>query len=172
MPGALRDYDLAGRFGGEEFVLLLPATRAADAYWVAERVRCRIAGLPLRAPNGDAVKITASAGVAALAEGSRRELNDLLAVADAALYQAKREGRNRVRMLTSAHALATPGAPSAPGALAAPGALTAPVAPASIDALHALARDVLPAQPSSPEVITRTGLPATAQRVNTRPNGT
>ena len=113
LPGALRDYDLAGRFGGDEFVLLLPATRAADAYWVAERVRCRIAALPLRAPNGDAVKITASVGVAALAEGSRRELNDLLAVADAALYQAKREGRNRVRMLSSAHALA--GRPAAPG---------------------------------------------------------
>ena len=126
LPGALRDYDLAGRFGGDEFVLLLPATRAADAYWVAERVRCRIAALPLRAPNGDTVKITASVGVAALAEGSRRELNDLLAVADAALYQAKREGRNRVRMLSSAHALAgarRPGArpASAPWRFPAPG---------------------------------------------------
>ncbi len=65
LPGALRDCDLAGRFGGEEFVLLLPSTRAADAHRVAERVRCQIAGLPLRAPNGDSVTVTASVGVAA-----------------------------------------------------------------------------------------------------------
>jgi diguanylate cyclase (GGDEF)-like protein len=161
LPEALRDYDLAGRFGGEEFVLLLPASRAADAYWVAERVRCRLADLPLRAPNGDAVKITASVGVAALAEGSRRELNDLLAAADAALYEAKRDGRNRVRMLSPVRARTVPGAPAS---------LVSPVGPdgdlvpdldgtRGIDALHALARDVLPAQPGSPEVITRTGLP-------------
>jgi len=140
LPGALRDYDLAGRFGGEEFVLLLPCTRAADAYRVAERVRCRIAGLQLRAPTGQTVRITASVGVAALEEGARRELNDLLAAADAALYQAKREGRNQVRMLGPA-----PG-PAAPRDL-------------DMDALHALAREVLPTQPGSPEVITRTGLP-------------
>ena len=140
LPGALRDYDLAGRFGGEEFVLLLPCTRAADAYRVAERVRTRIASLPLRAPNGDAVQITASVGVAALAEGSRRELNDLLAAADTALYEAKRNGRNQVQTLSPPR----PGPP--------------PGAPADLAALHALARDVLPAQPGSPEVITRTGL--------------
>ena len=140
LPGALRDYDLAGRFGGEEFVLLLPCTRAADAYRVAERVRTRIASLPLRAPNGDAVQITASLGVAALAEGSRRELNDLLAAADTALYEAKRNGRNQVQTLSPAR----PGPP--------------PGGSADRAARHALARDVLPAQPGSPEVVTRTGL--------------
>jgi len=162
LPGALRDYDLAGRFGGEEFVLLLPATRAANAYRVAERVRCRIAALPLRAPNGDAVRITASVGVAALAEGARHELNDLLAAADAALYQAKRDGRNRVRTLSPAHALAGPGglAGAGPDSSAGPAYVpAAPGDPAGAGVLHALARDVVPAQPGSPEVITRTGLP-------------
>ncbi len=128
LPEALRDYDLAGRFGGEEFVLLLPRTQAAGAYRVAERVRTRIAGLPLRAPNGDGVQVTVSVGVAALAEGSRRELTDLLAAADAALYEAKRGGRNQVRML---------------------GPVPGPGGPAV----------VVPAQPGSPEVIARTGLP-------------
>ena len=99
LPSALRDYDLAGRFGGDEFVLLLPRTRAADAHRVAERVRTRIASLPLRATNGDTVQVTASLGVAALAEGTRSELNGLLAAADAALYEAKRHGRNQVQML-------------------------------------------------------------------------
>ena len=113
LPSALRDYDLAGRFGGDEFVLLLPRTRAADAHRVAERVRTRIASLPLRATNGDTVQVTASLGVAALAEGTRSELNELLAAADAALYEAKRHGRNQVQMLRPA----APRAPS-PGAFA------------------------------------------------------
>jgi diguanylate cyclase (GGDEF)-like protein len=148
LPGALRDCDLAGRFGGEEFVLLLPSTRAADAHRVAERVRCRIAGLPLRAPNGDSVTVTASVGVAALAEGSRHELTDLLAAADAALYQAKRNGRNHVRMLSPARGL------TGPTELA--GDLDGP---RDIDAPRALPRDVVPGQPGSPEAVMQRGLP-------------
>jgi len=149
LPGALRDYDLAGRFGGEEFVLLLPSTRAADAHRVAERVRCRIAGLPLRAPNGDSVTVTASVGVAALAEGSGHELTDLLAAADAALYQAKRDGRNHVRMFISP-ARGLTGPAGLAGGLDGPRDFGAP---------RALPSDVVPAQPGSPEAVTRTGLP-------------
>lgn len=101
----LRAYDLAGRFGGEEFVLLLPQTRAVDAIRIADRVRDQIAGIPLRTPDGESVRVTASVGVATLDAGSDRELPELLATADAALYRAKRNGRNQVQMISSTRGL-------------------------------------------------------------------
>ncbi len=140
LPGALRDYDLAGRFGGEEFVLLLPFTRAVDAFRVADRVRGRIADLPLNAPGGEAVQVTASVGVAALEGGSQRELTELMAAADAALYRAKRGGRNQVQMLSPARGLsATSGLGEA----------------FESHPLSGLARPMLPAQPGPPEMTTR-----------------
>ena len=78
LPGVLREYDAAGRFGGEEFVVLLPHTRAVDAFRIADRIRDHISGLSLRAPDGQAVQVTVSVGVAALDAGSRRELGELL----------------------------------------------------------------------------------------------
>ena len=108
MTEVLRDYDLAGRFGGEEFVMLLPQTRAVDALRIAERVRAHIAELPLHA-SGEAgaerVPVTVSIGVAALDAGSRRELPELLAAADAALYRAKASGRNQVQMISTSRGL-------------------------------------------------------------------
>jgi diguanylate cyclase (GGDEF)-like protein len=140
LPGALRDYDLAGRFGGEEFVLLLPFTRAVDAFRVADRVRGRIANLPLNAPGGEAVQVTASVGVAALEGGSRRELTELMAAADAALYRAKRGGRNQVQMLSPARGLS---ATSGLGEVF------------ESHPLSGLARPMLPSQPGPPEMTTR-----------------
>jgi diguanylate cyclase (GGDEF)-like protein len=99
----LRDYDLVGRFGGEEFVLLLPQTRGHDAYRIAERIRTYIADAPIRAPTepgADPVRVTVSIGVAAL-DSYRRDLTELLAAADGALYRAKQAGRNQVHMVTS-----------------------------------------------------------------------
>jgi diguanylate cyclase (GGDEF)-like protein len=99
----LRDYDLVGRFGGEEFVLLLPQTRDHDAYRIAERIRTYIANVPIRAADGlgaDPVRLTVSIGVAAL-DSYRRDLTELLAAADGALYRAKQAGRNQVHMVTS-----------------------------------------------------------------------
>ncbi|MBO0769789.1 MAG: GGDEF domain-containing protein, partial [Solirubrobacterales bacterium] len=81
MTGVLREYDLAGRFGGEEFVMLLPQTRAVDAFRIAERVRAHIARLPIATPRGEPVTVTVSIGVAALDVGSSRELAELLAAA-------------------------------------------------------------------------------------------
>jgi diguanylate cyclase (GGDEF)-like protein len=103
----LRDYDLAGRFGGEEFALLLPQTSAADARRIAERVRDHIAEMPISVsdePGADTLQVTVSIGVAALGTTWERttgsQLTDLLAGADRALYQAKNAGRNRVWMFT------------------------------------------------------------------------
>jgi diguanylate cyclase (GGDEF)-like protein len=115
LPGVLREYDSAGRFGGEEFVLLLPHTRAVDAFRIADRVRDHISGLSLHTPDGQAVRVTVSVGVAALDAGSRRELSDLLAAADAALYRAKRDGRDQVQMISTSRGLSAVGARTASG---------------------------------------------------------
>jgi diguanylate cyclase (GGDEF)-like protein len=104
----LRDYDIAGRFGGEEFSLLLPQTRAVDAFRIAERVRASIAGLIIIAPGatgGERVHVTVSIGVAALDSGSKRELSELMAAADAALYRAKDGGRDQVQMISTTRGL-------------------------------------------------------------------
>jgi diguanylate cyclase (GGDEF)-like protein len=108
LDGLLRDYDLAGRFGGEEFSLLLPQTRAVDALRIAERVRANIAGLRIIAPGatgGERVQVTVSVGVAALDSGSKREYAELMAAADAALYRAKAGGRDQVQMISTTRGL-------------------------------------------------------------------
>jgi diguanylate cyclase (GGDEF)-like protein len=104
----LREYDLAGRFGGEEFALLLPQTGAADAFRIAERLRASVAGLTIIAPGqagGERVHVTVSIGVAALDGGSQRKLAELVAVADAALYRAKDSGRDQVQMISTSRGL-------------------------------------------------------------------
>ena len=115
----LREYDLAGRFGGEEFALLLPQTRAVDAFRIAERVRANVAALSIIAAGssgGERVHVTVSIGVAALDSGSKRELSELLAAADAALYRAKDGGRDQVQMISTTRGLS---AISGPGIAAA-----------------------------------------------------
>jgi len=104
----LREYDLAGRFGGEEFALLLPQTRAPDAFRIAERVRANVACLPIIAPGatgGERVQVTVSIGVTALDAGSKREFSELMAAADAALYRAKADGRDQVQMISTTRGL-------------------------------------------------------------------
>ncbi len=94
-----RDYDRAGRFGGEEFVLLLAETTEADAIKIADRLRAHVADLAVPAddrPDAPVVQVTISVGVTALPKGENHELTDLLAAADSALYSAKQDGRNRV----------------------------------------------------------------------------
>jgi diguanylate cyclase (GGDEF)-like protein len=104
LRGQLRGYDLAGRFGGEEFVVLLPQAREQDALNVAERLRAHIAGLSIPVDDGDEsagfVRLTISVGVASL-DGESRELTDLLAAADAALYHAKETGRNKTHVISA-----------------------------------------------------------------------
>jgi diguanylate cyclase (GGDEF)-like protein len=105
MTDVLREYDVAGRFGGEEFVMLLPQTRAPDALRIAERVRAHIARQLIFSPTGERISVTVSIGVAALDAGSSRELTELLAAADAALYRAKASGRDQVQMISTSRGL-------------------------------------------------------------------
>jgi diguanylate cyclase (GGDEF)-like protein len=119
MTDVLREYDLAGRFGGEEFVMLLPQTRAPDALRIAERVRAHIARLPVYASSGERIPVTVSIGVAALDAGSSRPLPELLAAADAALYRAKASGRDQVQMISTSRGLSAVGPAPAPAGSAA-----------------------------------------------------
>lgn len=93
--GALRDQDLAVRMGGEEFALWLPDTPLPRALDVAERVRRRVAASPLRWAGAD-LQLTCSIGVAAVPDSVTR-IENLFGAADAALYRAKRSGRNQVQ---------------------------------------------------------------------------
>lgn len=93
---AVRDVDLAARFGGEEFVVAMPNTDVSVARTVAERLRNALSVDPFRVDESvDPIAITVSIGVASL-RGSADSPKSLLARADAALYHAKRHGRNRV----------------------------------------------------------------------------
>jgi diguanylate cyclase (GGDEF)-like protein len=176
MTRSLRDYDLAGRFGGEEFVMLLPQTRAVDALRIAERLRAHIAQLPVYADgsggsssngarsadagpvgaasvaavagpdasrqgrtsggapgDGERVPVTVSIGVAALDAGSRRELPELLAAADAALYRAKASGRDQVQMISTSRGLSAVRPPAKDPRPTAPAPAPAAAAAAATD---------------------------------------
>jgi diguanylate cyclase (GGDEF)-like protein len=90
---SLRDTDVFARYGGDEFVALLPQTKSDGAYEVAERIRKSIAATPLDT-QGKQVITTVSVGVAAFPEHSE-ELAVVMNRADQALYNSKRHGRNR-----------------------------------------------------------------------------
>jgi diguanylate cyclase (GGDEF)-like protein len=92
----IRDIDLAARLGGEEFALLLPEIGSSDALLVAERLCRSLSERPIAWVEGNALSSTASFGVAHFQPGDTGE--DLLRLADDALYRAKGDGKNRVRV--------------------------------------------------------------------------
>ena len=88
----VRSYDLVGRYGGEEFLVVLPDCDPDQALQSAERIRAVIAGRPVLAAGAE-ILVTASIGVTVTTAGSVAE-KEILAIADTALYQAKSAGRN------------------------------------------------------------------------------
>ncbi len=91
----LRVFDTIGRFGGEEFIILLPETCTKEAVLIAERLRHAVESISIPTPKGKA-SITISLGVACFEPGNPISLDQLVDAADKALYQAKENGRNRV----------------------------------------------------------------------------
>ena len=95
---SVREIDVVGRYGGEEFVIVLPGTDLEGARELAERLRATISRITVPGSDGNSFELTASVGVATYGPGD--ELEHLLAAADAALYRAKSLGRNRVVAVT------------------------------------------------------------------------
>jgi two-component system, cell cycle response regulator len=97
LQGALRSYDFVGRYGGEEFLILVPGCGLADLIATAERLRRSMADHPV-ADGAVCIPVTISIGLVSAPESSgyARDCQELLRAADAALYVAKAEGRNRV----------------------------------------------------------------------------
>jgi diguanylate cyclase (GGDEF)-like protein len=118
LRASLRAGDFAGRNGGEEFAVLLPDTEISSALEIAERVRAAIAEISL--PGSD-VTVTASIGVAGFPDHANT-LERLERLADAALYVAKRQGRNRVELADLAAAVPDQAGPSANGSALVPAA--------------------------------------------------
>jgi diguanylate cyclase (GGDEF)-like protein len=94
LRSTVRDSDLAGRWGGEEFLLLLPGADAAGGAQLADRIRAAFAGRPFEGRNTERVRVTCSFGVAQHQRGA--DQRELFSAADRALYRAKRAGKNRV----------------------------------------------------------------------------
>jgi diguanylate cyclase (GGDEF)-like protein len=97
MAATVRAVDIVCRFGGEEFVVLMPEQSLDGGARAAERIRCAIEALQLQypTPRGPQV-LTISAGIALLGRSQAHDEDEILRTADAALYRAKRAGRNRV----------------------------------------------------------------------------
>jgi diguanylate cyclase (GGDEF)-like protein len=92
----VREVDILGRLGGEEFAIILPETILSDAVAMAERLRIAIEKTPINNAKGN-LHVTVSFGISALAP-EQTSLEELLHEADSALYQAKRKGRNRIEI--------------------------------------------------------------------------
>jgi diguanylate cyclase (GGDEF)-like protein/putative nucleotidyltransferase with HDIG domain len=110
----LREYDVAARFGGEEFSIILPETGAEQALRIADRIRRAVAATPFPVPtSGQPVRATISIGVAAYPRDAHNA-EALVHQADLAVYRAKVQGRNRVVPATSQPLVAQPEAQQSP----------------------------------------------------------
>jgi diguanylate cyclase (GGDEF)-like protein len=110
LRSSLRQSDFVGRYGGEEFLLLLPDTGKQQARVVAEKVRAAIEAI---APTKLDLRVMASLGVATLPEDCG-DADSLLRAADRALYSAKGRGRNRVELFQSQRDQRSEPAPAGP----------------------------------------------------------
>jgi diguanylate cyclase (GGDEF)-like protein len=101
MKSDLRPYDVVGRYGGEEFLIILPGCDLPNGVRRAEQIRNQIANEPVHTPSG-AVSATISMGVTVTAFGPDLTGADILQQADVALYKAKNNGRNRTEVFSAA----------------------------------------------------------------------
>lgn len=97
LNAAVRLYDIVGRYGGEEFVVAAADLESERPHQFAERLRLAVSSSPIRASDGS-VPVTVSIGVATSESSTDYSIEKLIQTADAALYEAKHNGRNRVEM--------------------------------------------------------------------------
>ncbi|MBC7907775.1 MAG: diguanylate cyclase [Rhodospirillaceae bacterium] len=102
----LRPYDTVYRYGGEEFLFILPNTDADTAAKVLDRLRRTLARVPVVAESGERIPVACSIGVAQMVPG--RSVHEAVGAADRALYAAKNAGRNRVEVAESAEPVPSP----------------------------------------------------------------
>ena len=109
MTAHIRPYDSVGRYGGEEFLIVVPFTDAAHTLALAERIRRAIESKPMLA-NSVPISVTASLGVTASVSSSPLDAQEILRLADAALYRAKELGRNRCEIAKAPELAVAPAA--------------------------------------------------------------
>lgn len=97
MTASVRAYDTVGRYGGEEFLIVVPSTDAASVFGLSERIRHTIAAKPIATGSGE-ISITVSLGLAVSSGTAPLDPEAMLGTADEALYRAKEGGRNRSEM--------------------------------------------------------------------------
>lgn len=106
MSLSVRSYDSIGRYGGEEFLIILPGTDLYSGAAQAERIRAAVASAPYDVGGGDLLHVTCSVGLTSSAAGEMVLSDSLIRQADAALYAAKEQGRNRVECCGAALSIA------------------------------------------------------------------
>jgi len=92
---SLREIDVPGRYGGDEIAIILPETVMEQAFFVARRIKRLIEEHPVRFGD-ESIQVTASFGISSCPNSRIRTMEDMIVAADKALYEAKREGRNRI----------------------------------------------------------------------------
>jgi two-component system cell cycle response regulator len=97
MTNFIRPYDAVGRYGGEEFLIVVPSSDAMGALGLSERIRHGIEATPILA-DGVSISVTGSFGIAASTPGHLLDPQEMIRLADDALYRAKKNGRNRCEL--------------------------------------------------------------------------
>ncbi|MGL6214561.1 GGDEF domain-containing protein, partial [Billgrantia desiderata] len=96
LSNMVRESDVAGRYGGEEFLVIMPNTRRQQAGILAERIREYLASQPLTQAEGEPLHVTASIGIVDLEDGEFESAAALVDAADQAMYGVKHDGRDGV----------------------------------------------------------------------------
>jgi len=97
----IRKSDIFGRIGGEEFVVFLPNTNIENGVAVAEKIRSGISNMEVKINGVLLIKVTVSIGISSSSKNETVEIDEIIKMADVALYQAKNEGRNRLYVNTN-----------------------------------------------------------------------
>lgn len=103
MRDTIRSYDAAGRFGGDEFLMVLPGCETEAAVYLAERIRKELTMSKFPLPEDDIFSISISMGIASSAMGIGLEADDLILAADSALLRAKQMGKDRIEVRRFEH---------------------------------------------------------------------